>query len=88
MRPMDLMQWIRTDLTSVRAKLTDAVVALDLDTGKPRWSRQFGQDIFVPGCDRPGNTNFSCPDSNGPDADFGSAPILAHAGGREPWSER
>ena len=27
-RPMDLMQWIRTDLTSVRAKLTDAVVAL------------------------------------------------------------
>ena len=63
--------------------LTDAVVALDLDTGKPRWSRQFGQDIFVPGCGRPGNTNFSCPDSNGPDADFGSAPILAHAGGRD-----
>ena len=63
---------------------TDAVVALDLDSGKVRWSRQFGQDIFVPGCDRPGNTNFACPRENGPDADFGSAPILAHLpGGRD-----
>jgi polyvinyl alcohol dehydrogenase (cytochrome) len=43
-----------------------------------RWSRQFGEDIFVPGCERPGNTNFACPKENGPDADFGSAPILAH----------
>jgi len=58
--------------------LTDAIVALDLDTGKVRWSRQVGQDIFVPGCGRAGNTNFSCPDQNGPDADFGSAPILVN----------
>jgi len=58
--------------------LTDAIVALDLETGKVRWSRQVGKDIFVPGCDRPGNTNFSCPEENGPDADFGSAPILVH----------
>jgi polyvinyl alcohol dehydrogenase (cytochrome) len=59
--------------------LTDAIVALDLDTGQVRWSRQFGgEDIFVPGCGKPGNTNFSCPKENGPDADFGSAPILAH----------
>ena len=59
--------------------LTDAVVALDLDTGKVRWSRQFGeQDIFVPGCNKAGNTNFACPAENGPDADFGSAPILGH----------
>jgi polyvinyl alcohol dehydrogenase (cytochrome) len=58
--------------------LTDAVVALDLDTGQVRWSRQFGQDIFVPNCGKPGNLNFSCPADNGPDADFGSAPILVH----------
>jgi polyvinyl alcohol dehydrogenase (cytochrome) len=59
--------------------LTDAVVALDLDSGKVRWSRQFGaEDIYVPGCGKPGNTNFACPEQNGPDADFGSAPILAH----------
>jgi polyvinyl alcohol dehydrogenase (cytochrome) len=57
---------------------TDAIVALDLDTGHVRWTRQVGDDIFVPGCGQPGNTNFSCPDENGPDADFGSAPILAH----------
>lgn len=57
--------------------LTDAVVALDLDSGKVRWSRQFGADIYVPGCGKPGNTNFACPQENGPDADFGSAPILA-----------
>jgi len=60
---------------------TDAIVALDLDTGHVRWSRQVGEDIFVPGCGKPGNTNFSCPDENGPDADFGSAPILAHLHG-------
>ena len=28
-------------------------MALDLDTGKVRWSRQVGQDIFVPGCGSP-----------------------------------
>ena len=59
--------------------LTDAIVALDLDSGQVRWSRQFGgEDIFVPGCEKPGNTNFACPKENGPDADFGSAQILAH----------
>jgi polyvinyl alcohol dehydrogenase (cytochrome) len=59
--------------------LTDAVVALDLDSGQVRWSKQFGEeDIFVPGCGKPGNTNFACPKENGADADFGSAPILAH----------
>ncbi len=63
--------------------LTDAIVALDLETGRVRWSRQVGQDIFVPGCGRPGNTNFSCPAENGPDADFGSAPILVHLSGRK-----
>jgi polyvinyl alcohol dehydrogenase (cytochrome) len=65
--------------------LTDAIVALDLDTGQVRWSSQVqSQDIFVPGCGKPGNDNFSCPEENGPDADFGSAPILAHlATGRD-----
>ena len=62
--------------------LTDAIVALDLGSGQVRWSKQFGEeDIFVPGCGKPGNTNFACPKENGPDADFGSAPILAHLPG-------
>jgi polyvinyl alcohol dehydrogenase (cytochrome) len=62
---------------------TDAIVALDLDTGKVRWSRQVGQDIFVPGCGRPGGAKIACPDENGPDADFGSAPILVHVSSRD-----
>jgi polyvinyl alcohol dehydrogenase (cytochrome) len=62
--------------------LTDAIVALDLDSGQVRWSSQvLDRDIFVPGCGKPGNDNFSCPEENGPDADFGSAPILAHLPG-------
>ena len=55
------------------------------NTGQVRWSSQVqSRDIFVPGCGKPGNDNFSCPEENGPDADFGSAPILAHlAGGQD-----
>jgi polyvinyl alcohol dehydrogenase (cytochrome) len=60
---------------------TDAIVALDMASGHVRWSRQVGKDIFVPGCGNPANTNFSCPQENGPDADFGSAPILVHLRG-------
>ena len=62
---------------------TDAIVALDLDTGKVRWSRQVGEDIFVPGCGRAGDTKIACPDQNGPHADFGSAPILVHLSGHD-----
>ena len=63
---------------------TDAIVALDLETGKVRWSRQVAPDIFVPGCGSPpGNAKIACPDKNGPDADFGSAPILVHPRGRD-----
>jgi polyvinyl alcohol dehydrogenase (cytochrome) len=57
---------------------SDAVVALDLKTGAIRWTRQVTPgDIYVTGC-RAGNAN--CPDVVGPDHDFGSPPVLAHAG--------
>jgi polyvinyl alcohol dehydrogenase (cytochrome) len=63
---------------------TDAIVALDLDSGKVRWSRQVAPDIFVPGCGAPpGNSKIACPEQNGPDADFGSAPILVHLPGHD-----
>lgn len=53
---------------------SDAVVALDLKTGAIRWMRQATPaDIYVSGC-RAGNPN--CPETNGPDLDFGSPPIL------------
>ena len=56
------------------AETSDAILALDMDTGKIRWTRQITpNDVFVVNC-REGNPN--CPDEVGPDFDFGSSPIL------------
>jgi polyvinyl alcohol dehydrogenase (cytochrome) len=55
---------------------SDAVIAIDLKTGAIKWTKQATPaDIYVSGCGRSANPN--CPDTNGPDVDFGSAPILA-----------
>lgn len=60
---------------------SDAVVALDLASGAIRWMRQVtANDVYVSNC-RAGNPN--CPDTVGPDHDFGSPPVLAHAGARD-----
>jgi polyvinyl alcohol dehydrogenase (cytochrome) len=60
---------------------SDAVVALDLTTGAIRWARQVtADDIYVSNC-AAGNPN--CPDTLGPDHDFGSPPVLARAGNRD-----
>jgi polyvinyl alcohol dehydrogenase (cytochrome) len=62
-------------------KSSDAVVALDLESGAIRWMRQMTPgDIYLSNC-RAGNPN--CPDVNGPDFDFGSPPVLARAAGRD-----
>jgi len=56
---------------------SDAVVALDLATGKIRWMKQlFPKDIYVSGC-LPNSNNPNCADQSGPDYDFGSAPMIA-----------
>jgi len=56
---------------------SDAVLALDLRTGKIVWSRQLTMgDIFSGGCSRQG---IDC----GPDFDFGSSAILVHSGNRD-----
>src|SRR5215831_9225767 len=62
---------------------SDAVMAMDLKTGAIKWTKQATPaDIYVSGCGRSANPN--CPDTNGPDVDFGSAPILAtRADGRD-----
>jgi len=55
--------------------LSDAVLALAIDTGKIVWSRQLrAGDAFNVACVIPGSKN--CPDANGPDFDFGSSPML------------
>ncbi|MBV9770964.1 MAG: PQQ-binding-like beta-propeller repeat protein [Bryobacterales bacterium] len=54
---------------------SDAVLALDRSTGKILWSRQItAGDAYTVDCGQAVKTN--CPDSNGPDADFGQPPIL------------
>jgi polyvinyl alcohol dehydrogenase (cytochrome) len=55
---------------------SDAVLALDRATGQVLWSQQLtANDAFTVDCVRPEKTN--CPDTNGPDFDFGQPPILA-----------
>jgi len=54
----------------------DAVVAMDMKTGKVRWRRQVTTgDNFVMGCNAPA-VSPNCPTPMGPDFDFGASPIL------------
>jgi polyvinyl alcohol dehydrogenase (cytochrome) len=54
---------------------SDALLAFDLDSGKLLWSHQFTKaDAMNLSCWQPGKAN--CPDSDGPDFDFGAPPIL------------
>ena len=54
---------------------SDAVIAMDAKTGKMLWSRQLTpNDTYNVGCEVPGKAN--CPDTTGPDLDFGQPPIL------------
>ena len=58
------------------AKTTDAIVALDLDSGKILWSVQDTEnDVWLSAC-MGGNHPENCPADVGPDHDFGSPPIL------------
>lgn len=53
---------------------SDAVIALDLNTGAVVWTSQVTpKDVYVVGCN-PQREN--CPEEEGPDFDFGNSPIL------------
>ena len=61
------------------SRLSDAFMAFDLDTGKILWSRQMtASDAYTSACRIADKTN--CPESNGPDFDFSSGPILVTLG--------
>jgi polyvinyl alcohol dehydrogenase (cytochrome) len=61
--------------TDVRENGSDAVMALDLASGKIKWRNQVTEnDSFLMGCNRTGTAN--CPTVLGPDHDFGASPIL------------
>jgi len=56
---------------------SDAIIALDMETGKIRWSFQpTTNDVWTGGC-RPTNpADSNCPEALGPDHDFSISPLL------------
>jgi polyvinyl alcohol dehydrogenase (cytochrome) len=71
--------------TEPAPKTTDAVMALNMDTGKVLWTVQdTANDVFLVACNaqelqqlRPGEpASENCPKEVGPDLDFGASPIL------------
>jgi len=62
----------------------DAVMAIDIATGKIRWQHQVtAKDNFVMGCG-PTSQSGNCPTPLGPDFDFGATPVsMTVAGGKQ-----
>lgn len=61
--------------TSPAADTSDAVLAIDLDTGELVWSFQaLAGDAWNMACFIGGGPN--CPEEDGPDLDFGASPVL------------
>jgi polyvinyl alcohol dehydrogenase (cytochrome) len=57
------------------SETSDAILAFELATGRMLWHRQATpNDSFIVSCFSTDRTN--CPESNGPDHDFGQSPIL------------
>ena len=64
--------------------MTDAVIAMDMDSGKVKWVFQATpNDNWLGGCGRGSEGNPGCPQPQGPDHDFSAAPLLATAEGRQ-----
>jgi polyvinyl alcohol dehydrogenase (cytochrome) len=62
--------------TEPAAKTSDAVMALDIGTGKVLWVFQAQEnDAFMGGCSGANKTE-NCPTVQGPDLDIGNSPIL------------
>ncbi|HVQ14907.1 MAG TPA: PQQ-binding-like beta-propeller repeat protein [Vicinamibacterales bacterium] len=62
--------------TAPPAKTTDAIMAIDINTGKLLWSYQATEnDVFMGGCNG-ANKSEACPSPMGPDMDIGNSPIL------------
>ena len=59
------------------SETSDAILAFELATGRMLWHWQAtANDSYVVSCFSPDRTNTNCPESDGPDHDFGQSPIL------------
>jgi len=64
--------------------MTDAVIALDLQSGRVRWVRQLtANDAWTLGCRETNTDNPNCPATLGPDYDFSASPALTTIDGRD-----
>jgi polyvinyl alcohol dehydrogenase (cytochrome) len=64
--------------------MTDAVVAMDMETGRVRWVNQLTKaDNWTLGCGPVNPDNPACPATLGPDYDFSASPSLAAVNGRD-----
>jgi polyvinyl alcohol dehydrogenase (cytochrome) len=64
---------------------SDAVIAMDLETGRHRWVFQpTPNDVWAGGCQRTNPPGGNCPEVQGPDHDFSISPVLTRtAAGRD-----
>jgi polyvinyl alcohol dehydrogenase (cytochrome) len=71
--------------TDVPTTGADAIIAIDLMTGKVRWKTQVTPaDNYIVNCDNPATASANCPKPKGEDFDFGAPPMLRTlAGGRQ-----
>jgi len=68
------------DHSEPETRYSDAVVALDMDSGSMLWLKQITTgDRWNVSCVNPASAN--CPTESGPDHDFGSSPILVELKG-------
>lgn len=61
------------------AETSDAMLAMDMTTGKLKWKHQeFKNDAFIAGCGPTSDGKGNCPKVLGPDYDFGGASLILH----------
>jgi polyvinyl alcohol dehydrogenase (cytochrome) len=66
--------------TGIDMPTTDAIIAIDLETGSMLWSKQVtAHDNWIPGCPKSPN----CPENPGEDYDFAASPILRTINGKQ-----
>ena len=65
---------------------TNAILALDLATGRIRWVRQtVPSDVWLWQCPAESSANQNCPSKQGPDFDFGTSPLIARISQGREW---
>lgn len=65
--------------TSPAAEGTDSVIAFDMDSGKIVWQHQEVKgDAFINSCGATSRGGDNCPDTLGPDWDFGGSSMILH----------